>query len=396
VDIKALRRYLDAHQGEMLTSLADLVNHESPSTDKAHLDALAEVLAQRWRDLGAEVRIVKNVERGNHVRVLVPSTSPEANTRPPAVILGHFDTVWPLGTLDRKPFMVDGGRATGPGVYDMKGGLVIAEFAVRAIQDLGLVLPRPVVLVLNADEEIGSSTSQALIECEALKAAYVLVLEPAVPGGALKTARKGVGAFSVEVTGLASHAGSAPQEGVSAVEELAHQILRLHGFTDYEVGTTVNVGAIEGGSRSNVVAARARADIDTRAWTQEEARRIEAVILGLQPFNPQTQVVVSGSFERMPLERTDGTVALLETARRVGQEMGLDLEEGSSGGGSDGNFTSALGIPTLDGLGVVGDGAHAEHEYVEIASLPERAALVAGLLCEAGPHPHPNLPPLPR
>ena len=382
MDIKALRRYLDAHQGEMLASLADLVNHESPSTDKAHLDALAEVLAQRWRSLGAEVRIVENVERGNHVRVFVPSTSPEANARPPAVILGHFDTVWPVGTLDRKPFTVDGGRATGPGVYDMKGGLVIAEFAIRAIRDLGLVLPRPVVLVLNADEEIGSGSSRALIESEAAEAAYVLVLEPAVPGGALKTSRKGVGGFTVEVTGLASHAGSAPQEGVSAAEELARQILRLHGFTDYGVGTTVNVGVIEGGTRSNVVAACARAEVDTRAWTQEEARRIEAVILGLQPFDPKTQVVVSGGFERMPLERTDGTAALFEVARRVGQEMGLDLEEGSSGGGSDGNFTSALGIPTLDGLGAVGDGAHAEHETIEIASLPERAAVVAGLLCE--------------
>ena len=383
MDVLALRRYLDAHQGEMLALLEDLVNHESPSTDKAHLDALAEVLAQQWRDLGAEVCIVESAKRGNHVRVLVPGTSPEANARPPAVILGHFDTVWPLGTLDRKPFTIDGGRATGPGVYDMKGGLVIAEFAIRAIHELGVVLPRPVVLVLNADEEIGSNTSQALIESEASEAAYVLVLEPAVPGGALKTARKGVGAFTVEVTGLASHAGSAPQEGVSAVEELARQILRLHGFTDYGVGTTVNVGVIEGGSRSNVVAARAWADVDTRAWTQEEARRIEAVILGLKPFNPKTQVVVSGSFERMPLERTEGTVALFEIARRVGLEMGLDLEEGSSGGGSDGNFTSALGIPTLDGLGVVGDGAHAEHEYVEITSLPERAAVVAGLLCEA-------------
>lgn len=389
IDYQALSTYLSDHKTDMVEALNDLVSHESPSTDKAYLDALALYLKDRWETLGGDVQIMPQTERGNHLRITLPSTvssgtTPEAAPMPPALILGHFDTVWPLGTLDRKPFQVQDGRATGPGVYDMKGGLVIAEFALRAIQELALPLPRPVVLVLNADEETGSFTSRSLIEAEAAHAAYALVLEPSVPGGALKTARKGVGGFTVTVEGRASHAGAAPREGVSAIEELARQVLRLHDFTDYDLGTTVNVGVIEGGTRSNVVAAHATAQVDTRAWTQDEARRIESLVLSLEPFNSETTVTVTGSFERMPLERTPGTVALFEVARRVGGALGLTLEEGSSGGGSDGNFTSAMGVPTLDGLGAVGDGSHAEHEYVETASLPERAAVLAGLLCEVG------------
>jgi len=382
--IAELRAYLDGHLEEMLGTLKALVEHESPSTDKATLDALAEVLVAQWQGLGATAEVVDGGEHGNHVLVRVPAESEAANAQPPAMIIGHFDTVWPAGTLTRKPFAVDGGRATGPGIYDMKGGLAIAEWALRAIQAVGAKLPRPVVLVLNADEETGSATSRALIEAEARTAVYVLVLEPAMVSGAVKTSRKGVGGFKVEVTGLASHAGGAPQEGVSAIEELARQILRLHSFTDYKVGTTVNAGVIEGGTRSNVVAAHARAEVDTRASTKEEAHRLTEQILSIQPFDERTQVDVTGYFDRMPLERTEGTVALFRLAQRLGYEMGVELEEASSGGGSDGNFTSALGVPTLDGLGVVGDGAHAEHEYIEVASLPERAAIVAGLLLEAG------------
>lgn len=382
MDTQACLSYMRQHHDDMIAALGALVNHESPSTDKAYLDALAGTLKARWEALGAEVTVIPQTGCGDHLRITLPGTTPASVGRRPALILGHFDTVWPVGTLRRKPFLVEDGRATGPGVYDMKGGLVIAEFALRAIVDLGLTLSRPVVLVLNSDEETGSATSRQHIEAAASEAAYALVLEPAVPGGALKTARKGVGGFTLTVTGRASHAGSAPLEGVSAVEELARQILRLHGFTDHDLGTTVNVGVVTGGTRSNVVAAEACAEIDTRAWTQQEARRIEKLLLSIQPFNPEATVMVTGGFERMPLERTAGTIALFEGARRIGEELGLQLEEGSSGGGSDGNFTAAMGVPTLDGLGVVGDGAHAEHEYIQVASLPERAAVLAGLLCE--------------
>jgi len=207
-------------------------------------------------------------------------------------------------------------------------------------------------------------------------------LEPAVPGGALKTARKGVGAFRLTVTGRASHAGAAPEEGVSAIEELARQVLKLHAMTDYDLGTTVNVGVIEGGTRSNVVAARASARVDTRAWTVEEAERLELEILTLQAVDSRATLTVRGKFGRPPMERSAGTVRLFESAHRLGRQLGLSIEEGKSGGGSDGNFSAALSVPTLDGLGAVGDGAHAEHEYVELASLPERSALLAALLCE--------------
>jgi len=378
---KALQQTLGAASERMVASLAALVARESPSTDKASLDQLAAILADVWRDLGASVEVIENPERGNHVRVVVGGSLQTEATQP-GLILGHFDTVWPVGTTARRPMTVAGGRAMGPGTFDMKAGLVIAEYAVRAIRELGLTLPRPIELLLNSDEEIGSGTSRALIEEAASRAAYVLVLEPAVPGGALKTARKGVGDFRVEVVGRASHAGAAHDEGVNAIEELAHQILRLQQMTDYAVGTTVNVGVVGGGTRPNVVAAGAWAEVDVRAWTRDEAERISAAIRGLQPVNPDTVIHVSGGFDRYPMERTPGTVALFETARRLGQEMGLELTEQASGGASDGNFTAALGVPTLDGLGAVGDGPHAEHEYVEVASLPERAALLASLLCE--------------
>ena len=381
MQISALASYMEAHLDEMVTRLQVLVEHESPSTDKPHLDRLAEHLALRWESLGSVVSVIDNPVRGNHVCISFHSvlSVPEAA---PILLLGHFDTVWPVGTLASRPFAVNAGRAMGPGVFDMKGGLVIAEFALQAITELALPLSHPITVMLNSDEEIGSTTSRGLIEAEAASAAAVLVLEPAMPNGALKTSRKGLGGYTLTVTGRASHAGAAPEEGVSAIEELAHQVLNLHQMTNLESGTTVNVGLIEGGTRPNVIAAEARARIDVRAWTREEADRIDAAIQRLEPLNPATQLSVLGGFERFPMERSEGTLKLFAAARRVGQELGLALEEGASGGGSDGNFTAAMGVPTLDGLGAVGDGAHAEHEFVEVASLPQRAALLAALLCE--------------
>jgi glutamate carboxypeptidase len=380
MEMRSLTAYMDAHLDEMVARLRALVEHESPSTDKVYLDRLAEHLAQRWESLGAVVSVLDNPVRGNHLCISLSSAFSVSGAAP-ILLLGHFDTVWPIGTLVRHPFAVEAGKATGPGVLDMKGGLVIAEFALQAITELALPLSHPVTLMLNSDEEIGSTTSRGHIEAEAASAAAVLVLEPALPSGGLKTARKGVGGYTVTVTGRAAHAGTAPEEGVSAVEELAHQILRLHQITDLASGTTVNVGRIEGGTRPNVIAAEAQARVDLRIWTREEADRVDETIRGLQPFNPATQLSVTGGIERFPMERSEGTLRLFAAARRVGQRLGMTLLEGASGGGSDGNFTAAMGIPTLDGLGAVGDGSHAEHEFVQVASLPQRAALLAALLC---------------
>ncbi len=379
LDVQALLQYTTARQAEMLDTLKILVEYESPSTNKAYLDRLADCLAERFRAIGGEVTRLSNLKRGDHLQIDFGAEG-RADLPDPILILCHFDTVWPVRTLEMRPFRIEGEKAYGPGIYDMKGGIVIAEYALRALDALEVPRVRPVVLLLNADEEIGTGTSRAAIEAQARQSAYTLVLEPSLADGSLKTARKGVGSFTLEVEGRASHAGVEPEAGVSAIEELAHQILRLHRMTDLERGTTVNVGVVAGGSRSNVVAASAKAQIDTRAWTIADAEALEEQILGIEPVNPATTVRVRGGFGRPPMERTSGTVALFETAQQVGSRMGLTLTEGASGGGSDGNFTSALGVPTLDGLGVEGGGAHSVDEHIRVASLPERAALLAGLL----------------
>jgi glutamate carboxypeptidase len=299
---------------------------------------------------------------------------------PPALLLCHMDTVWPAGTLAARPFRVEEGRAYGPGSYDMKAGIVIAEFALRAVRDLGLRLPRPVLLLLTADEEVGSKVSRPLIEEMAHRSQYVLVLEPSLGTGALKTARKGVGRFTVEIVGRAAHAGVEPEKGLSAVLELAHQIVYLQGLADAGQGTTINVGVVRGGTRSNVVPAYAEAEVDVRVWTMAEAGRVTEGIKNVQPHIPGIQLRVQGGLGRPPMERTTASAVLFRRAQEIGRQLGLDLGETSTGGGSDANFTAALGIPTLDGLGAIGDGGHADHEHVLIDSLPERAALLTALL----------------
>jgi glutamate carboxypeptidase len=371
--------YLKPLRGAMLEAVEDLVTRESPSLDKPALDALAGRLAGRFEALDGAVERVSNGSGGDHLRVRFGRAS---DPTPPALLLAHFDTVWPAGTLARMPFRTDGVRAYGPGVHDMKSSIVLIEFALRALQDLGLEPPRPVVLVLTSDEEIGSPTSRRLIEESARGCAHVLVVEPPLADGGLKTARKGVGRFTVEVAGRAAHAGVEPEKGVSAVVELAHHVLALHALADPAAGTTVNVGVIRGGTTWNVVPAEATASVDVRASTLGEARRIESAMAELRPSLPGARVAVTGGFNRPPMERTPAVAALFERARQVGRSLGLELTEGSTGGGSDGNFTAALGVPTLDGLGVPGGGAHADHEHILIDSLPQRAALLAALLLE--------------
>ena len=379
MDYTELIRYLQALQPAMLEALRDLVEHESPTGDKARLDVLARRLQERFRAAGAEVALLANDDAGDHLRVLFPPGSSAGAARP-ALLLCHFDTVWPAGTLAKRPFRVEAGRARGPGVYDMKAGIVLSEFALRAIGELGLELPRAAVVLLTSDEEGGSATSRALIEEQARQAEYVLVLESPLPGGVLKTARKGVGHFTLEVEGRAAHSGVEPEKGVNAVYELARQVLYLHSLSDAEQGTTVNVNVFHGGTRSNVVAAYAEAQVDVRVWTPEEARRVEVAILQARPVTSGAVIRVRGGFGRPPLECTAAVAALFHRAQEIGRDLGLELQAGATGGGSDGNFTAALGVPTLDGLGALGDGAHAYHEHIVVDSLPLRAALLAALL----------------
>jgi len=291
-----------------------------------------------------------------------------------------MDTVWDAGESERRPFKIENGKAYGPGAYDMKGGIVETLFAVKTLISLGATPQKKIVVLHNSDEEIGSPTSRPIIEKAALESDAVLVLEPSAQGGTLKTWRKGVGMFQVQISGRAAHAGADYEKGASAIEEAAHQIIHLHSLTDLDEGVTVNVGTAHAGSRANVIADNAILDIDVRVKTAEATSWLLPKINGLKAFDPRCVVTVSGGINRPPMERNPKNVGLFQIAKAIGAMMGVHLEESGSGGGSDGNFTSALGIPTLDGLGPVGDEAHSLGEYVLVRSLPERAAVVAGLL----------------
>jgi glutamate carboxypeptidase len=368
-----VRAELEPRRAEMIAQLQRLVEIESPSDDRAGLDRFAAVVEELFGEFG-EFEVQPN-ERGRNLVLRVDG--PHA---PHALALCHYDTVWPAGTLARIPFSVDAqGVARGPGCFDMKAGMVVLLFALRAVRDR---LHRPLRVLFTCDEEVGSPTSRALIESSAQGAAVAYVLESPLPGGMLKTARKGTGDYRVRVEGRAAHAGVEPQRGISAVHELALQTLALHALNDYAIGTTVNVGVVHGGTRPNVVAASAEAKVDVRVATLAEGARLDAAIRGLSPALPGAKLEITGGLNRPPMERSDAMAALFARAQQIGQSMAVHLEEGSTGGGSDGNFTAALGVPTLDGLGAEGEGAHAAHEHVLTDSLPRRAALVAGLLAE--------------
>lgn len=371
--MKNLLAYCEAHLVGTIAMVEALVRLESPSTDKRAVDRCGAALAGMLGAAGAGVETLPQRDRGDHVRARFPGDGA------PVLILGHFDTVWPVGTLERMPLRRDGDRLHGPGSFDMKAGIALALTAMAALR--AAALPhRPVTMLWTTDEEIGSATSRATIEHEARTAAEVLVLEPALPGGALKTARKGCGEFELTVHGVAAHAGLDPGKGASAIHELAVQIAAVERLQDLPRGISVNVGLVSGGTRPNVVAEEARAVIDVRAPTRAAADAVSSAIGRLQPVRPGTRLTIKGGFERPPMERTPAVVELFARAAAVAAGLGRELAEGSAGGGSDGNFTAALGVPTLDGLGAVGDGAHAAHEHVEIASLPWRAALIAGLV----------------
>ncbi|HMQ35558.1 MAG TPA: M20 family metallopeptidase [Chloroflexaceae bacterium] len=374
-----LREHTAGRRAELLALAEALVNLETPSGDKPRCDALADQIAARFAPLGAVERVA-NPAGGDHVRVRVAAPGAPADARP-ALVLCHYDTVWPAGTVAARPVRVEGDTAYGPGLYDMKVSIAMAELALRAAAELGLPLPRPVILLFTSDEEIGSPTSRELIEATARGCAHVLVLEPPVePTGALKTARKGGGAFYVDVSGRAAHAGVEPEQGRSAIAELAHQILAVGALADPAAGTTLNVGVVRGGSGRNVVPAEAHMEIDVRVWTRAEAERVERAMAGLAPVTPDVRLAVRGGLNRPPMEPTPASAALFAQARAIGAELGLDLAEGRTGGGSDGNFTSAAGAPTLDGLGAPGRGAHAEHEQIDVPGALGRLALLTALL----------------
>ncbi|HEX4642006.1 MAG TPA: M20 family metallopeptidase [Candidatus Acidoferrales bacterium] len=372
--------WLRTRETAMTRLLGEFVRVESPSTDKAAVDRLGRRVTAEWRRRGASVSLLKQRERGDHVRA---EWNPAGkNAKRQILVLGHMDTVYELGTLARTPFRLSRGRARGPGTFDMKGGLVIALFAADALVARGFVPPKRIVFLWTSDEEIGSKTSQAAIEREARRSDAVLVLEPAAgPQGDVKTGRKGVGEIEIIATGRTSHAGLNPEDGINAIEEIALQIARISRWNQPRRGTTVNAGIIAGGTRTNVIPDQARVIVDVRAARAAEMRGLERKFHALRPILRGAKLEVRGGFNRPPMERKVGA-PLYARARALSREMGLSLGEAFVGGGSDGNFTAALGVPTLDGLGAVGEGAHSPDENVLIRALTERAALLAGLLLE--------------
>lgn len=360
--------------------LSELVRLESPTTDPSAVDRCGERLAEHLREMGGAVERIPSPTSGAHLRATFGSGSPARQV----MLLGHFDTVWPVGQIERMPLRESDGRLYGPGVFDMKAGIVIGMLAVRALAAAGRLADVRVVMLWTADEERGSRSSRGLVEEEARRSGAVFVLEPSLPDGAVKTGRKGCGEFELRVRGIPAHAGIDPTRGASAIDELAAQIGAIGALRDHARGVTLNVGVIEGGDRPNVVAEHARAVIDARASTLEDARRLERGMQELRPVLEGTSLEVGGGFSRPPFERTPQVAHLYAVARSVAAEMGRDLGEGTTGGGSDGNFTGALGVPTLDGLGAVGDGAHALDEHVVTGDLTWRAALLAGLIARSG------------
>jgi glutamate carboxypeptidase len=379
-----LRDYCRANEEWLLETIASLVRLESPTDNKAAVDRCGAELAARMEAIGARVSRINASRAGDHLRAEVGDGPTQV------LLLGHFDTVWDVGQLERMPLRRDGDRLCGPGVFDMKAGIALGLLATRAVYDVVPHHAPRIVMLWTTDEETGSHTSRALVETEAARSDAVLVLEPALPGGALKTSRKGCGEYDVIVHGIPAHAGVDPSKGVSAIRELARQILAIETLQDLERGVSLNAGMIDGGSRVNVVAEHARARVDARAPTRADAERVDAAMHALTPHLKGARLEISGGFGRPPMERTAGVAQLFTLAQEAGRELGIEVTEGSTGGGSDGNFCAALGVPTLDGLGAPGDGAHALHEHALVPELVPRAALIATLLTTLGGQKRPS------
>ncbi len=373
-----IRATVDRHLEAFLTDLRTLVEIESPTVDKAACDRAGRHLAERFREYaGAEIAWHPQERWGDHFEARVGGGDRRI------LLLGHFDTVWPVGTLTRLPCRIDGDRFTGPGSFDMKYGDMQALWALRFVVASGEAKDKTFVFFGNTEEEVGSPTSRPIIERLARESECALVLEPSVgEAGAVKLWRKGVGIYHLDVEGVASHAGADPEKGRSAILELAHQVVDLHRLADAARETTVNVGVVRGGTRQNVVAAHAEAEVDLRVRTAEEAGRADRAIRNRPTFVAGTSVRVTGGLNRPPMEETEASRRLYALAKRIAADEGFDLPAGGTGGGSDGNFTAAIGVPTLDGLGAVGDGGHAEHEHVRVSTIAPRLAWFTRLLAE--------------
>ena len=376
VDVAALHGWLEDRRRQLVDDLVAYAELETPSDDLALLKkGLAHVEGWLTERLGPPANRAHHAS-GEYGDVVVLEYAGAGDR--PLTLLAHYDTVWSAGTLDDWPVRVDGDRVTGPGVFDMKAGLVQAVWAVRALRDAGVPHP-PLRLLLNGDEEVGSRFSRPLIEQACADAAAVLVFE-ASADGALKTGRKGVGIFEVDARGVEAHAGLDPESGASAVDEIARLVLQLHAAADPAAGTTVNVGVVRGGTRSNVVAGTARADVDVRVRSVAAQRHIDELLQGLTPHDPRAEVAVRGGWNRPVMEPNAAISSVFALARRAAEQLGVELCETSVGGASDGNFAAAMGLPVLDGLGAVGGGAHARHEHVTVTGMVERSAVAAAVI----------------
>jgi len=373
-------RYFSEYLDQMVDTIRELVEIESPSDNKEAVDDIAAFLVPKFEGLGGRTQLHRSYDFGDSLQIDFDANSGSAN-RKPVLLLGHYDTVYPMGTLAKMPCKVENDRLRGPGVLDMKSGIALMLHAIAALQAWHGTLPRPVTVFLVSDEEVGSYSSRKITEALAKDSAGVLVLEPAAGlRGAVKTARKGVGEYKLRVKGVAAHAGLDPGKGHSAILELARQIAALAKLNNLGQGLSVNPGVIQGGTRTNVVAAEASVGIDVRIKNAKQASGIDRKLHSLKPFDKHCKLDVTGSINRLPMERTAGVAALYKKAQQIARDAGWKVEEAAVGGGSDGNFTAGMGIPTLDGMGGVGEGAHAVHEYIVISELPRRALLLAGMI----------------
>jgi glutamate carboxypeptidase len=378
--ISKIYNWLNDHEMEILAELEEMVNTETPSDRKDLLDLFSISLAQKFSDLGAETKFILESKAGNHLKVEYGQGEKQA------LILCHFDTVFAAGTVAQRPFTYDADKkiARGPGVLDMKAGIISALWAIKAFEALEISPEVKVVLLFNSDEEVGSRSSRPYIEEEAKKSDVVFVLEPGIgPEGTYKLWRKGTGGFKVNITGKASHAGANPEEGISAIDELSYLIQKIHALNNPLTGTTLNVGVVGGGTRGNVVAQDAWAQVDLRVMTAQEGERVVREVLAIEPTG-QAQIEITGGLSRPPMEITEAATALYEKATALAKELGYSYDQGGTGGGSDGNFTAALGITTLDGMGGVGHGAHSEEEYILTEHLTVRTAIIAEMIRQIG------------
>ncbi len=367
--------YYEGRQESILSAIREIVDIESPSRDAEGSRAVADWIDDKVRETGADVSIEREtVEDGTHIIIHAFS-----NEGPSAMLLGHTDTVHPRGSADRNPTRIEDGRLYGCGIFDMKANIVLMIEALRYFAQSGSRPARPVTIVLSCDEEIGSFTGRKIVEREASKAAECLVFEPS-SDGRVKTGRKGTGMFILRARGVPAHAGLDPEKGANAVAELARQVDRVHSIARPEEGTTVNVTTFNGGTTLNVIPEHAECEIDVRFAHASEAERVTAALGSLEPVDQRVSLALAGAVNRMPLERNDAVVELFEKARSLAASFGYELGETQVGGGSDGNFVAALGVPVLDGLGITGDGAHTLHEHILLSDIAKRATLVTLLL----------------